>query len=104
MPPLGVVTTGVFVAAAAAAGYWVGTRHARRRTAALAGAAQEFCLRNCRLPDARCPLLRFDMRREDCPLWRFVTANLQTDRPVNPEAPLGAGPYRNPVDPESDSR
>lgn len=105
MNPLRVVITVVLAAAASAAGFWVGVRHARRPTGQLAGAAQEFCLRNCRLPDQRCPLLRSDMRREDCPLWRFVTANLSTDLPVDMEAPLGAGPYRNPpATPELGSR
>jgi hypothetical protein len=96
MTPFGVVVTIALVVAAAAVAFWAGARHARRHSRHLAGAAQEFCLRHCRLPDERCPLLRSDMRREDCPLWRFVTANMPTDLPVNDEAPLGAGPYRNP--------
>jgi hypothetical protein len=96
MTPLGVILTIVLVVAAAAVAFWAGSRHTRRRTGQLAGAAQKFCLENCRLPDERCPLLRSDMRREDCPLWRFVTANLPNNLPVDVDAPLGAGPYRNP--------
>lgn len=96
MTPLGIVSALVLVVAASIVAFRAGERHARRRTRALAGAAQEFCLQHCRLPDDRCPLLRADMRREDCPLWRFITANLPDDLPVDAEAPLGAGPYRNP--------
>lgn len=76
--------------------FWVGTRAARRSTAQLAGAAQRFCLEHCRLPDNSCPLLRSDMRREDCPLWRMVDAAAPANARVDPESPLGAGPYRNP--------
>ena len=103
MTPFGVVVTVVLVAAAAVAAFWAGRRHARRRTGHLAGAAQAFCLEHCRLPDSRCPLLRADMRREDCPLWRFVTADLSADLNVDADAPLGAGPYRNPPE-QAESR
>ncbi len=105
MSPLGTLVIVLVLVGVAVAAFWMGVRHTRRRTAALMGAAQDFCLRNCRLPDGRCPLLRFDMRREDCPLWRFVEAGFPTDLPVDADAPLGAGPYRNPpVSGATDSR
>jgi hypothetical protein len=83
-------------AAIGATAFWAGHRTARRRTSQLEGAAQSFCIEHCRLPDGRCPLLRSDMRREDCPLWRLIEADAPTRKPVDTEAPLGAGPYRNP--------
>ena len=83
-------------AAIALVSFWAGTRVARGNTAQLAGAAQRFCLEQCRLPDSSCPLIRAGMRREDCPLWRMVGAAAPTNVPVDHAAPLGAGPYRNP--------
>jgi hypothetical protein len=77
--------------------FWTGRWTARRSTGGLAGVAQRFCLERCRLPDGRCPLLRADLRREDCPLWRLITADLPTDAAVDAAAPLGAGPHRNPT-------
>ena len=94
-----VLTVASLIAAAAAialVSFWAGTRVAWRNTAQLAGAAQRFCLEHCRLPDSSCPLIRAGIRREDCPLWRMVDAAAPTNAPVDHEAPLGAGPYRNP--------
>lgn len=93
------LTVALLIAAGAAIAlisFWVGTRVARRNTAQLTGPAQQFCLEHCRLPDDSCPLMRAGMRREDCPLWRMVDAAAPANVPVDHEAPLGAGPYRNP--------
>ncbi len=45
------------------------------------GAAQQFCLEDCQTADGLCPLV---MQTDDCPLWRFVDANLRTDQRVGP--------------------
>lgn len=39
----------------------------------LAGHAEAFCAVYCQRPDGSCPL---GPRRDDCPLWRFVRADL----------------------------
>jgi len=96
MQPLTVALLIAAGAAIALVSFWAGTRAARRNTARLAGAAQQFCLEHCRLPDSSCPLMRAGMLREDCPMWRWVDAAARTNAPVDHEAPLGAGPYRNP--------
>jgi hypothetical protein len=46
-----------------------------KHTAGLEGAAEAFCLLFCRRPDDTCPL---GCPAEECPLWRFVDADLPT--------------------------
>ena len=70
------------------------TLFAPRSTRHVTGAAQRFCLDDCRLPDGRCPLMDSGLRREDCPLWRFVDADLPTNHSVDQTEPVGATPYR----------
>ncbi len=64
-----------------------------RSTRHVAGPAQDFCLHDCRLADGRCPLQAGGLRREDCPLWRFVEADLPTNLSVNRAEPVGPRPY-----------
>ncbi len=54
---------------------------APKSTKRIKGAAQSFCLDQCRTADGKCPLV---MRTDDCPLWRFVDADLRTDQRVDP--------------------
>jgi hypothetical protein len=103
MTVVGVLAMVASGCAIALVSFWTGRWMARRTTGGLAGAAQRFCLEQCRLPDGRCPLLRADLRREDCPLWRLVNANLPSDTDVDVAAPFGAGPYRNPHSAPGDS-
>jgi hypothetical protein len=58
-------------------------------TRALVGSAQTFCLGDCRLADGQCHLAMAGMAREDCPLWRYVSADLPTALRLNPAAPRG---------------
>ncbi len=54
---------------------------APKSTKRIKGAAQRFCLDHCQKADGQCPLV---MRTEDCPLWRFVDADLRTDQRIDP--------------------
>ncbi len=51
---------------------------APKSTKGITGAAAGFCSRGCRTPDGRCPLTGSAERAQDCPLWRFVDADVPT--------------------------
>jgi len=51
---------------------------APKKTRRITGAAQGFCTDRCRTRDGHCPLLEVGERRDVCPLWRFVDADLPT--------------------------
>lgn len=53
---------------------------APKRTARMSGSAQHFCDHHCKNADGSCPLVDVHLKREDCPLWRFVEADLSTMR------------------------
>lgn len=59
---------------------------APKRTSRVAGSAQYFCDNHCKNPDGSCPLVEVHLRREDCPLWRFIHADLPTMQEGNPFA------------------
>jgi hypothetical protein len=94
MPPLTILAIlGIFVVLTAVAMAVEGlTLFAPKRTGAVKGAAQRFCLGSCRMADDSCPLTRVGMAREECPLWRFVSANLETNQRIDPFEPVGPAP------------
>ena len=57
------------------------------KTAAIRGAAQSFCLDDCKRADGSCPLGDKDVM---CPLWRFVAADVPTGTRVNALRPLAS--------------
>ena len=54
---------------------------APKTTKRIVGAAQTFCLDQCRTTDGRCPL---ETDPKTCPMWRFVRADLPTDQRIDP--------------------
>ncbi len=58
---------------------------APKSTSRVKGAAQAFCLDECRNQDGSCPL---GVRPKDCPLWQFVDADLPTDAREDPFRPV----------------
>lgn len=64
---------------------------APKRTDHMRGAAQRFCLDQCKMPDGRCPLTVGNLEPEDCPLWKFIAAGLPTDMRLNRLEPVGPG-------------
>ena len=64
---------------------------APRRTKRVAGSADAFCAAACRLADGRCPLTESSERAGNCPLWRFVDADLPTSVHGSPFEHLRAG-------------
>lgn len=61
---------------------------APKRTRQVAPSAQVFCADRCRTPDGRCPLTGTTGRAADCPLWKFVAADVPTSLYGNPFAHL----------------
>jgi hypothetical protein len=51
---------------------------APKSTKRIAASAQGFCSGRCRLVDGRCPLSGSTEPAANCPLWRFVDADLPT--------------------------
>lgn len=98
MPPLAVLAIlALFLVLAAVAIYAEDlAAFAPRRTRALKGAAQRFCLDRCRLENDACPLTAYGMDRESCPLWRFVHADLSTNLPTDSSEPIGPAPRATP--------
>jgi hypothetical protein len=91
MPPIAViaivaiaVVMTIFVCRVEGLGFF-----APANTRSLAGSAQTFCLGDCRLSDGQCHLAMAGMARKDCPLWRYVNADLSTTLRLNPSAPVG---------------
>ena len=57
-------------------------------TRGVAGSAGRFCERGCRTADGRCPLTGTAERAADCPLWRFVGADVPTQLFGSPFEPI----------------
>jgi hypothetical protein len=51
---------------------------APKRTGALNGCAGDFCRGTCRTPDGRCPLSGTEAQALNCPLWKFIEADVPT--------------------------
>jgi len=51
------------------------------KSAHLRGAAQQYCLDHCQHADRSCPL---GDKAQECPLWGFVQADLDTGAAVDP--------------------
>jgi hypothetical protein len=49
-----------------------------KSTAGISASASHFCTNNCRLVDGRCPLTGSEQQALNCPLWKFVEADLPT--------------------------
>ncbi len=83
MPPLTVLAIlGIFLTLAFLMSRLEGlTFLAPKSTRRITGAAQAFCLDQCRTAKGDCPL---DIEAEACPMWRFVNADLPTDLRVDP--------------------
>lgn len=59
-----------------------------KRTHALSDSAGVFCLEHCQTAGGECPLGATGMVPADCPLWRFIDADLRTKPYGNPFAHL----------------
>ena len=83
MPPLAVLAIlGIFLTLAFLMSRLEGlTFLAPKSTKRIRGAAQAFCLDQCRTAKGDCPL---GVEAEACPMWRFVSADLPTDLRVDP--------------------
>ncbi len=51
---------------------------APKSTGGITNSAAAFCADGCRLVDGRCPLTGSHERALNCPLWKFVEADLPT--------------------------
>lgn len=51
---------------------------APRSTTRLSGSAGEFCRAGCRTSEGNCPLTGSPMRALQCPLWKFIEADVPT--------------------------
>jgi hypothetical protein len=51
---------------------------APKRTGGLTNAAAEYCQRGCRSFDGRCPLTGSSEGALNCPLWKFIEADVPT--------------------------
>lgn len=51
---------------------------APKRTTALNGSAGDFCRNSCRTKDGHCPLTGSEAQALNCPLWKFVEADIST--------------------------
>jgi hypothetical protein len=51
---------------------------APKSTGGISNSAAEFCRDGCRLTDGRCPLTGSHERALNCPLWKFIEADLPT--------------------------
>jgi hypothetical protein len=62
---------------------------APKSTKRLRGAAQAFCLDQCRTTTGTCPI---GVEPRQCPMWQFVDADMPTDTRVNPFRSLSGTP------------
>ncbi|HYK82162.1 MAG TPA: hypothetical protein VEU55_03385 [Gemmatimonadales bacterium] len=53
-------------------------------TGGITNAAAAYCAAECRLTDDRCPMSGSHERALNCPLWKFIEADLPTTRYGNP--------------------
>lgn len=51
---------------------------APKSTKYMSASAESFCTKGCRWEDGRCPLSGSTERPVNCPLWRFVEADVPT--------------------------
>ena len=51
---------------------------APKRTGGLTNSAVDYCTHGCRLVDGRCPLTGSPERALNCPLWKFIEADVPT--------------------------
>ena len=51
---------------------------APKRTGGLTNSAADYCTHGCRLVDGRCPLTGSPERALNCPLWKFIEADVPT--------------------------
>ena len=88
MPPLAVLAIlAIFVILAFVVCRLEGlTVFAPKSTERLSGAAQTFCLDQCRTDEGECPL---GIGPEPCPMWRFIRADLRTDFRIDPFREFG---------------
>lgn len=63
---------------------------APKSTGAIANSAAVYCADQCRLSDGRCPMTGSRERALNCPLWKFVEADVPTMLYGNPFAHLQA--------------
>ncbi len=61
---------------------------APRSTGGITASAAEFCNNGCRLVDGRCPMTGSAERALNCPLWKFIEADVPTSLYGNPFAHL----------------
>ncbi len=64
------------------------TPFAPKSTKRIAGSAEAYCANDCRIVDGRCPLTGSRERALNCPLWKFVDADVPTSLYGNPFAHL----------------
>ena len=88
MPPLAVLAIlAIFLILASFVCWLEGlTVFAPKSTQRLSGAAQTFCLDQCRTDEGECPL---GIGPEPCPMWRFIRADLRTDFRTDPFREFG---------------
>ena len=51
---------------------------APKSTKGVTAAAASYCTDDCRLADGRCPMTGTAERAVNCPLWRFIDADVST--------------------------
>jgi hypothetical protein len=51
---------------------------APKRTGGLTNPAADYCMHGCRVVDGRCPLTGSAEGALNCPLWKFIAANVPT--------------------------
>ena len=57
---------------------------APKSTKGISDSAATYCAGDCRLADGRCPLTGTTERAVNCPLWRFIDADVSTTSYGNP--------------------
>lgn len=57
---------------------------APKSTGGLTNSAAEYCEHGCRLVDGRCPLTGSPERALNCPLWKFIEADVPTSQYGSP--------------------
>ena len=60
---------------------------APKRTGGLTNSAHDYCTHGCRLVDGRCPLTGSREQALNCPLWKFIEADVPTNQYGSPFAP-----------------
>ena len=61
---------------------------APKRTGGLTNSAADYCTHGCRLVDGRCPLTGSPESALNCPLWKFIEADVPTRQYGSPFEPL----------------